>query len=58
LFIKFIIPGYNRQEIIDAEGNIIGFVLGLSKPNVLLDIWMFIYPALGLVAAFIRNGSL
>ncbi|MBI2853110.1 MAG: hypothetical protein HYX84_08475 [Chloroflexi bacterium] len=51
-FILFLLllPGYYRLEMVDSEDNVIGFVLGLglSKPNVLLNIWMFIYPALGL----------
>ena len=48
VFIMFVTPGYFRQEIIDAEGNVIGFVSGLHKPNVLLGIWTLVHPALGL----------
>ena len=48
VFLVFVTPGYYNQEIIDTEGNIIGNVLGLHKLNMLLIIWTFIYPALGL----------
>jgi len=43
-----LVPGYNHEELIDSEGNVIGFILGLHKLNEILIIWMFIYLALGL----------
>ena len=48
IFVEYIIPGYYREVMIDSDGNVIGHVLGLHKPNALLDIWSIIYPILGL----------
>lgn len=51
LFIVFVTPGYYREIIIDSNGNFIGHILGLHKPNVLLGIWSFIYFALGFMVS-------
>ncbi len=48
LFIEYVIPGYYYELMIDFNGNVIGRIFGLHKPNVLLDVWSFIYPTLGL----------
>lgn len=48
LFVEYVIPGYYDEVMIDSNGNVVGHILGLHKPNVLMDIWSFIYPVLGL----------
>ena len=48
LFMEYVIPGYYYEVMIDSNGNVIGRVFGLHKPNVPLNVWLFTYPALGL----------
>jgi hypothetical protein len=51
LYVLVVESGYWRLEIIDLEGNIVGFkhIMGLHRFNPLLAVWMLGYPVLGIL---------
>lgn len=48
LFVEYVITGYYDEVMIDSDGNVVGHILGLHKPNVLINIWELTYPAFGM----------
>jgi hypothetical protein len=51
VYVLLVEPGYSRLEIIDGEGNVVGYwgILGLRRFNPVLAAWMIAYPALGIL---------
>ena len=57
LFLVHVTPGYDLKQIIDAEGNIIGKIHGLTKLNVFLHICLLIYFVLGLAVTSVGTAQ-